>query len=117
MLDPPQSAALRDKLLREVASLTSADVTVTWASQALPAKNSLAAADAKLLEEAFEQKLSALSSSPIDQASPGESAVTVEMAPAEEHQVPERPLAFHEESHRPAVIEKNDELVDHRITE
>ena len=107
VLDPPQSAALRDKLLREVASLTSADVTVTWASQALPAKNSLAATDAKLLEEAFEQKLSALSSSPIDQASPGESAVTVEMAPAEEHQVPERPQAFHVESDRPAVIDKS----------
>src|SRR5947208_15071775 len=107
VLDPPQSAALRDKLLGEVASLTSADLAVTWAIGALPAKHSLAAADAKLLEEAFEQKLSALSSSPIDQASPGESAVTVEMAPAEEHQVPERPQAFHAEGDRPAAIDKS----------
>jgi hypothetical protein len=61
VLDVGQSAALRDKLLAEVASLTSTDA-VAWATRALPAKNSLIVADAKLLEDAFEQKLSGLSS-------------------------------------------------------
>src|SRR5262249_60412252 len=63
VLDANQSAALRDKLLGEVASLTSAELAVTWATQALGAKNSLIAADAKLVEDAFTDKLSGLSSS------------------------------------------------------
>src|SRR5262245_4892452 len=58
VLDAGQSAALRDKLLSEVASLPSADSAVMWAARALPAKNSLIGADAKLLEDAFEQKTS-----------------------------------------------------------
>src|SRR5258707_11350284 len=39
-LDAGQSAALRNKLLADIASLTSAEFAVTWATQALPAKNS-----------------------------------------------------------------------------
>jgi hypothetical protein len=62
LLDPGQSAALRDKLLAEVANLASAEVAVTWANGALLAKNTLIATDAKLLEQTFEQKLSGLSS-------------------------------------------------------
>ena len=69
VLDTGQSAALRDKLLAEVASLTSTEHAVTWATQALPAKNSLIAADAKLLKEAFEQKLSGLSSGVVEETS------------------------------------------------
>src|SRR5215813_630562 len=74
VLDQSQSAALRDKLLAEVASLMSAEVAVTWATQALPAKNSLVAADAKLLEDAFEQKLSGFPSSVANDVSAGEGA-------------------------------------------
>jgi hypothetical protein len=84
VLDAGQSAALRDKLLAEVASLTSADFAVTWAARALPAKNSLIAADAKLLEDAFEQKLSGLPSPVVDDMSVGESATTAEVTPQEE---------------------------------
>jgi hypothetical protein len=62
VLEEAQSAALRDKLLAEIADLTCVDSAVTWAVQTLGAKNSLVAADARLLEEAFEQKLSGLSS-------------------------------------------------------
>src|SRR5262245_28658091 len=58
VLDPVQSAALRDKLLTEIANLISAEFAVTWAAGALCAKNSLTADDAKLLEDAFEEKLS-----------------------------------------------------------
>ena len=61
LLDPKRSAALRDQLLAEVANLASAELAVTWAYGALTAKNTLVADDAKLLEEAFEQRLSGLS--------------------------------------------------------
>jgi hypothetical protein len=55
-----ESAALRDRLLSEIAELASQDSASTWAGKALPAKNTLTAGDAKLLEDAFEQKLSQL---------------------------------------------------------
>jgi hypothetical protein len=45
-----------------VANLTSSESAVIWATSALSAKKSLVAADANLLEKAFEQKLSGLSS-------------------------------------------------------
>jgi hypothetical protein len=63
ILDPAQSAELRDKLLIEVESIASADLATTWAGEALVAKNSLTAADVKLVEDAFERRLSELPSS------------------------------------------------------
>ena len=62
-LDSEQSAALRDRLLTEVSNIASADFAASWAQAALPAKNGLEAADAKLVEDAFELRLSELSSS------------------------------------------------------
>jgi hypothetical protein len=59
-----ESAALRDRLLSEISGLASQDSAATWAGEALPAKNMLTAADAKLVEDAFEQKLSQLSALP-----------------------------------------------------
>jgi hypothetical protein len=59
-LAPDQSAALRDRLLSEVASITEADKAATWARGVLAAKNSLRLADAKLVEDAFEQRLAGL---------------------------------------------------------
>jgi ERF superfamily len=56
-LDPEQSAALRIRLLAELESLRSADLAVTWARAALPAKNRLTASDAKLVEDAFQRRL------------------------------------------------------------
>ena len=55
-----QSAALRDQLLAELTAITSADGAGSWARTALAAKNTLTASDAKLVEEAFEQRLSEL---------------------------------------------------------
>jgi len=63
ILDPEQSAALREKLLSELGNITSADLASAWARGALTAKNSLSAADAKFVEDAFERRLSDLSSS------------------------------------------------------
>jgi hypothetical protein len=62
VLDPAQSAELRNKLLLEVENIASSDLAATWAGQALVAKNNLIASDAKLVEEAFERRLSALPS-------------------------------------------------------
>jgi ERF superfamily len=67
-LDPAQSAALREKLLTELGTITAADLATIWAQEALPAKNSLAAADAKLVEDAFEHRLSDLAPSQTTEA-------------------------------------------------
>jgi hypothetical protein len=57
VLPVDESAVLRDRLLSEIAGLASQDSATSWAREALVAKNRLTAADAKLLEDAFEQKL------------------------------------------------------------
>jgi hypothetical protein len=62
-LEPEQSAALRGELLTAVGNIASAESAVIWAQAALAAKNRLAAADAKLVEDAFEHRLSELASS------------------------------------------------------
>jgi hypothetical protein len=72
--------------LAEVANLASADSAVTWAARALPAKDSLIAADAKLLEDAFEQKLSGLSSPVANDISAGGSATAAGMTLQDEPQ-------------------------------
>ena len=60
VLSSDQSAALRDRLVSEIAGLQSQESATTWALGALAAKNRLSAGDAKLLEEAFEKRLSKL---------------------------------------------------------
>ena len=63
-----ESAALRDRLLSEIAGLASPASATSWVRAALAAKNNLTAADAKLLEDAFEQKVVGLS--PAEAATP-----------------------------------------------
>jgi hypothetical protein len=60
MLDAKSSAVLRDRLVGEIASIPSAEHGAEWAYQALPAKNTLTASDARLVQLAFELRLSAL---------------------------------------------------------
>jgi hypothetical protein len=67
-LDPQQSAVLRERLLTELGNITSPDLAAAWAREALSAKNSLTTADAKLVEDAFERRVSELPSS--DAAAP-----------------------------------------------
>jgi hypothetical protein len=66
-LAPDQSSARRDTILAEIKGLESADRATDWARKILPPKNSLTAADAILVEEAFERKLSELSPPAVDQ--------------------------------------------------
>ena len=63
VLDPDGSAALRDQLLTDVDGLNSADDAATWAHRIMAAKNSLAAADARRVEDAFAAKMATLGSS------------------------------------------------------
>jgi ERF superfamily len=58
ILNADASAALRDQLVREVVTLGSAVEAAQWARTAVPAKNTLTASDARLLEVAFELRLS-----------------------------------------------------------
>jgi ERF superfamily len=54
-----QSAALRDRLAAELDALQSADEAASWAHRSLPAKNTLTAADADLVEAGFRARLAA----------------------------------------------------------
>jgi hypothetical protein len=67
VLSLAESAALRDRLLAEIAGLQLQESATSWAQRALAAKNQLTTADAKLLEDAFEQQLTKLL--PADEAS------------------------------------------------
>jgi hypothetical protein len=51
---------LRDQLLRDVGNLDSAEGAAVWARRILPAKNTLHQADARQVEEAFAEKLTAI---------------------------------------------------------
>jgi hypothetical protein len=51
---------LREKLLTELGNITSVDSVPNWAREALTSKNSLTATDAKIVEDAFERRLSEL---------------------------------------------------------
>jgi hypothetical protein len=54
------SASLRESLIEQLAAINSADEAAAWAHRNLPAKNTLTAADAKIVEERFRAKLSAI---------------------------------------------------------
>jgi ERF superfamily len=58
-LAPDQSAALRERLVVEVEGLQSADEAASWAHRSLPAKNTLTACDAELVEAGFRTRLAA----------------------------------------------------------
>jgi hypothetical protein len=54
---------LRDQLLKELSDLTTVEEVTVWARRILKAKNNLTNGDAKLVEEAFENKLAELTTS------------------------------------------------------
>ncbi len=56
------SAALRDQLLADVDLLSTADDAATWSHRTMAAKNSLAAADARRVADAFAAKIATLGS-------------------------------------------------------
>jgi ERF superfamily len=54
------SASLRESLIEQMAAINSADEAAAWAHRNLPAKNTLTATDAKMVEERFRARLSAI---------------------------------------------------------
>jgi ERF superfamily protein len=99
-LPPDQSAALRDRLLSEVSGLQSADNAASWARDGIVAKNSLTAADAKLVEEAFELRLSEF------QAEPGEAPTVSEVA-ATQATTPTQPEPAIQKTDAPRAVDKS----------
>jgi hypothetical protein len=61
VLAADQSAMLRERLLDQMVAISSADEAAVWAQRNLPAKNTLTAADAKIVEERFQVRLSTIS--------------------------------------------------------
>lgn len=59
-LPAAKSATLRDRLLAELEALTTLETITAWARHILGAKNSLTAADARSVEQAFHSKLADL---------------------------------------------------------
>ena len=60
MLGAEASIPLRDQLLTELKDIGSAEEAANWAHRVLGAKNSLTAADAREVEDAFQARLATL---------------------------------------------------------
>jgi len=59
------SASLRESLIEQLATINSADEAAAWVRRNLPAKNTLTAVDAKIVEERFQARLSTIGDSGI----------------------------------------------------
>src|SRR6516164_8979013 len=66
LLDPEQSAALRDQLAAELKEIDSSEEAANWAHRVLGAKSTLTAADAACIEEAFRAKLALVATNTSD---------------------------------------------------
>jgi hypothetical protein len=89
LLGATLSASLREILLAEISAITSSALAARWAQDALPRKNSLLAADAKLVEDAFEGRLSELAE-PEGTAAVGEQSLAADARPVIDTPVPQR---------------------------
>jgi hypothetical protein len=70
MLDSEASADARERILAELATPRSVADLELWAYRSLPTKNRLKAADARLIEQAFEQRLAVLANTDVPAAEP-----------------------------------------------
>jgi hypothetical protein len=68
VLATDQSTALRDRLIAELSDLKSTDEAADWVHKNLPAKNTLIAADADLVEAGFRERLVAIEGGQPDSA-------------------------------------------------
>jgi hypothetical protein len=84
-LAPDQSAALRDRLIAELDRLRSDDEAASWAHRCLPAKNTLTAPDADLVEAGFRARLAAFG----DGRSPDGLREAVQARPGAQPDLPE----------------------------
>ena len=69
ILKSDASTALRDQLTAELRDFNSAEDAAIWAHRVLGAKNTLTAADAAHVEQAFQERLASIVANPVDGAS------------------------------------------------
>ena len=67
ILAPEVSTVLRTQLMTELEVITTSEEAIAWARQRLPVKNTLTAGDARIIEDAFQAKMTALA---VDQEQP-----------------------------------------------
>jgi hypothetical protein len=67
LLEPEASGALRNQLIIELESLSSADEAANWAHRVLGKKNTLIEADAVRVEQAFQARLAVLFAKPLNE--------------------------------------------------
>ena len=75
------SASLRESLIEQMATINSADEAAAWAHRNLPAKNTLTAADAQIVEERFQARLSSFGDG-LGPSEPSNAVPVQSMAPA-----------------------------------
>jgi ERF superfamily len=96
ILAADQSGVLRDRLLVELAEVSSADAMADWAHRRLAAKNTLCCGDAQQVESSFREKLAAVgeagsehqvetSNIPGDAVIPAESKAEIQPVAAKQH--------------------------------
>jgi hypothetical protein len=69
-LDPKASTALRDQLTAEIEEIKSDEEAANWAHRVLTAKNTLTAADAERVEQAFQGRLASVVAEAVNSLSP-----------------------------------------------
>ena len=86
LLGAQLSASLRESLIEQMAAINSSDEAAAWAHRNLAAKNTLTAADAKIVEERFQARLSAIGDAggPAPGGSPGLAASDPPQADADQ---------------------------------
>jgi ERF superfamily len=70
VLAPDESATLRERLVAELSAINSADDAAIWAHRNLPAKNSLTAGDAQIVEARFQARLETIGDGVTAEGSP-----------------------------------------------
>jgi hypothetical protein len=94
-----QSAVVRDRLLVELDGIKSSGEAAIWAHQNLPAKNTLTAVDAQLIEGAFQKRLAGFS----DERSHADSGAVGDQIAVAEQAAPTKTIADQKNSRNSKV--------------
>jgi hypothetical protein len=108
ILPSDQSAALRERLVAEVAGLQSVDEAAVWAHRILPAKNTLTEADAQIVEVAFATAVAAFDEAdkPTEtqsEANRRNSAAEVQQTESRHPRLVEKAIRLRDKGHRAFV--------------